>query len=120
MIIEADCITNPGGLRHDNEFARHKLLDLVGDAALAGFRVHGHFYGHRSGHRLNTALLRALMLDPGAWSLHSHDEKTSRTTSDRLAAVLHELGGARIAATSLLHEILGAGNEAPQRVRSSE
>ena len=57
---------NPGGLRMENEFASHKLLDAVGDLALAGVRLHGRFAAHRSGHGLNNRLLRALFADAAA------------------------------------------------------
>ncbi len=58
---------NPGGLRHADEFVRHKLLDVVGDLALAGSPIRGRFNGHRSGHALNNRLLRALFADDRAW-----------------------------------------------------
>ena len=47
---------------------RHKLLDAVGDLALAGAADRGRFVGHRSGHALNNRLLRALFADPAAWA----------------------------------------------------
>ena len=60
-------ILNPGGLRYEDEFVRHKLLDAVGDLALAGAPLHGRFIAHRSGHALNNRLLRALFADVSAW-----------------------------------------------------
>jgi UDP-3-O-[3-hydroxymyristoyl] N-acetylglucosamine deacetylase len=54
-------------LRMEHEFARHKLLDAVGDLALAGAPLHGRFVAHRSGHTLNNRLLRALFDDASAW-----------------------------------------------------
>ncbi len=67
IVIKGDSILNEGGLRYANEFARHKLLDAVGDLALAGCLIRGHFEGHCSGHALNNLLLRALFESPSAW-----------------------------------------------------
>jgi UDP-3-O-[3-hydroxymyristoyl] N-acetylglucosamine deacetylase len=58
---------NSDGLRYNDEFVRHKLLDAVGDLALAGAPLRGHFHGYCSGHALNNQLLRALFADPLAW-----------------------------------------------------
>jgi UDP-3-O-[3-hydroxymyristoyl] N-acetylglucosamine deacetylase len=52
-----------------DEFVRHKLLDAVGDLALAGAALSGRFVAHRSGHGLNNKLLRALMADASAWRM---------------------------------------------------
>jgi UDP-3-O-[3-hydroxymyristoyl] N-acetylglucosamine deacetylase len=62
-------ILNAGGLRFDDEFVRHKVLDAVGDLYLAGAPILGAFEGVRSGHSLNNRLLRAVMTDPSAWDL---------------------------------------------------
>ena len=71
ILIDRGEVANEEGLRFSDEFVRHKLLDFVGDVALAGHRVRGHFFGSRSGHDLNNALLHALLNDPKAWSLQS-------------------------------------------------
>ncbi len=60
VLIANDKVVNSEGLRYSDEFVRHKFLDAVGDLALAGHYVIGHFKGHRSGHRLNNLLLRNL------------------------------------------------------------
>ncbi|MDP6708627.1 MAG: UDP-3-O-acyl-N-acetylglucosamine deacetylase [Alphaproteobacteria bacterium] len=60
-------ILNPGGLRYEDEFVRHKVLDSIGDLYLAGAPLLAHFQGKRSGHALNNMLLRALFADPEAW-----------------------------------------------------
>jgi UDP-3-O-[3-hydroxymyristoyl] N-acetylglucosamine deacetylase len=67
IVVDGANILNPGGLRMANEFASHKLLDAVGDLALAGGRLHGRFVAHRTGHDLNNRLLRALFADAAAW-----------------------------------------------------
>jgi len=67
VVVDAARVLNPGGLRMQDEFARHKLLDAVGDLALAGAPLSGRFIAHRSGHALNNRLLRALFADRSAW-----------------------------------------------------
>ncbi|MSP81518.1 MAG: UDP-3-O-[3-hydroxymyristoyl] N-acetylglucosamine deacetylase [Alphaproteobacteria bacterium] len=67
VVVARDRVLNPGGLRHANEFVRHKILDALGDLYLAGAPLIGRFIGRRSGHGLNNALLRALFADPDAW-----------------------------------------------------
>lgn len=69
IIIKDDGIMNEGGLRYQNEFVRHKLLDAVGDMALAGAPIRGHFIGDCTGHEMNNKLLHTLFADPTAWSL---------------------------------------------------
>ncbi len=73
IVVDGASILNPGGLRMDNEFASHKLLDAVGDLALAGGRLHGRYVAHRTGHDLNNRLLRALFADATAWRMMTAD-----------------------------------------------
>jgi UDP-3-O-[3-hydroxymyristoyl] N-acetylglucosamine deacetylase len=67
VVVDGDRVLNPGGLRMADEFVRHKLLDAVGDLALAGAAIRGRFVAHRGGHALNNALLRALFADAANW-----------------------------------------------------
>ena len=67
VVVDGMTILNPAGLRHTDEFIRHKMLDMVGDLALAGAPLRARFIGSRSGHALNNQLLRALFTDSGAW-----------------------------------------------------
>lgn len=67
IVIKDDRVMNEDGLRYANEFVRHKLLDAIGDMALAGAPIRGHFFGHCSGHAMNNQLLRAMFADPSAW-----------------------------------------------------
>jgi UDP-3-O-[3-hydroxymyristoyl] N-acetylglucosamine deacetylase len=69
VVVDGPLVLNPGGLRRPDEFVRHKLLDVVGDLALAGAQLRGRFTGHRSGHALNNRLLRALFADAANWRL---------------------------------------------------
>lgn len=63
VAVGEDGVINPEGLRFADEFARHKLLDAVGDLALAGYPLAAHYRAHRGGHRLNFAALEALFAD---------------------------------------------------------
>lgn len=70
VVIGADNkILNEDGLRYEDEFVRHKVLDAVGDLYLAGHPIMGRFSGCCSGHAMNNQLLRALFADPTAYSL---------------------------------------------------
>jgi UDP-3-O-[3-hydroxymyristoyl] N-acetylglucosamine deacetylase len=71
VVVDGPRVLNPEGLRMPDEFVRHKLLDAVGDLALAGAPILGRFTGHRSGHAMNNRLLRALFQDESAWRLIS-------------------------------------------------
>ncbi len=68
IVIDGDQVLNEEGLRFQDEFVRHKILDCIGDLYLAGAPIIGHVHGARSGHGLNHALLRALFEDDDAWS----------------------------------------------------
>jgi len=62
-------VLNDDGLRYEDEFVRHKILDAVGDLYLAGAPIIGAFHGVRCGHGLNNLLLRALLADVDAWAM---------------------------------------------------
>ncbi len=69
VVISGDNkVLNEDGLRYDDEFVRHKVLDSVGDLYLAGGLICGAYRGVRAGHRLNNQLLRALFADSRAWT----------------------------------------------------
>jgi UDP-3-O-[3-hydroxymyristoyl] N-acetylglucosamine deacetylase len=68
-------VVNEDGLRYDNEFVRHKILDAIGDLYLFGSAVIGSFYGYKSGHTLNNKLMKKVMADPTAWELVTFDEE---------------------------------------------
>lgn len=67
VVLGESGVLNPGGLRFEDEFARHKLLDCVGDLYLAGAPIQGHVIASRPGHALNLALLQALFAAPQAF-----------------------------------------------------
>ena len=66
MVFDGDRVLSPGGLRHADEPVRHKMLDALGDLALAGAPLLGHYEGIRAGHSLTNTLLRALFATPDA------------------------------------------------------
>jgi UDP-3-O-[3-hydroxymyristoyl] N-acetylglucosamine deacetylase len=69
VVVSGSQVLNAGGLRYTDEFVRHKMLDSLGDLALAGAPILGHFHGSRSSHALNNRLLQALFADQRAWRL---------------------------------------------------
>ncbi|MGE4482340.1 UDP-3-O-acyl-N-acetylglucosamine deacetylase [Acidocella sp.] len=69
VVVDDEKIMNPEGLRYDDEFVRHKLLDVIGDLYLAGAPIHGRFIGNRTGHGLNNQLLRAVFADQANYRL---------------------------------------------------
>ncbi len=73
LAIDGDKVVNAALLRFGNEFVRHKILDALGDLALAGGPIIGRFEGRRSGHALNNALLRALFSDSANFEMVTAD-----------------------------------------------
>lgn len=69
IVVDGDHVVNDDGLRFDDEFVRHKVLDAVGDLALAGAPLIGRYEGTRAGHAMNNRVLRALIADRSAWEL---------------------------------------------------
>ena len=67
VVLDGDTIMNPEGLRADDEFIRHKILDAVGDLMLAGGPIAGAYRANQPGHALNNALVRKLLATPDAW-----------------------------------------------------
>ena len=67
IVIDDYRVLNSEGLRYDDEFAKHKILDAIGDLHIAGRPLLARYVGFRSGHALNNRLLRALLADASAW-----------------------------------------------------
>ncbi|WP_292069261.1 MULTISPECIES: UDP-3-O-acyl-N-acetylglucosamine deacetylase [unclassified Brevundimonas] len=67
VVIDGDDILNPGGLRMEREFVRHKALDAIGDLYVLGAPILGRYEGYKAGHALNNKLVRALLAAPHAW-----------------------------------------------------
>lgn len=68
-------VVNHDGLRYEDEFVRHKILDAVGDLYLLGYSVIGAYTAHKSGHALNNKLVRAVLDDRRAWEIVNFDEE---------------------------------------------
>jgi UDP-3-O-[3-hydroxymyristoyl] N-acetylglucosamine deacetylase len=76
-----------GPLRFDDEFVRHKVLDLIGDLALAGRRIWGRVVAERAGHAMHTALVQRLLQDRSAWELaHRYEERAEPLVEAATAA----------------------------------
>ena len=69
IVVDEFQILNEDGLRYDDEFVKHKILDAIGDLYLLGNSLIGEFDAHKSGHGLNNASLRALIADTDAWEV---------------------------------------------------
>ena len=69
VVVGENNILNKEGLRFDDEFVRHKILDSIGDLYLAGSPIHGYFYGNKSGHFLNIQLLRKLFSEKSNYTI---------------------------------------------------
>lgn len=67
VVIDGDEILNPGGLRMEREFVRHKALDAIGDLYVLGAPLIGRYEGVKAGHAINNKLVRALLAQPDAW-----------------------------------------------------
>lgn len=74
-------VLNEDGLRYENEFVKHKILDAVGDLYLLGSSLLGAFNGHKSGHALNNKLLRQLLADKEAWEFVTFEDKSTSPIS---------------------------------------
>lgn len=77
VVVDGETVLSPGGLRHSDEAVRHKMLDALGDLALAGAPIIGAYTGNRAGHALTNDLLRELMRVPGAFRMIVCDEAMS-------------------------------------------
>ena len=74
LVLDDYRVVNEDGLRYDNEFVKHKILDAVGDLYLLGHSLIGAFSGYKSGHALNNRLLRKLVRNQDAWEIVSFDD----------------------------------------------
>ena len=98
IILTTQGVQN-GPLRFADEFVRHKVLDLIGDLALAGRRIQGRVVAERAGHAMHTALVQRLMRDRSAWELaHVYDEAPQSAEPDPAA-----VGAGALAETLAAH-----------------
>ncbi|NCU20589.1 UDP-3-O-acyl-N-acetylglucosamine deacetylase [Candidatus Falkowbacteria bacterium] len=106
VVVEGDRVLSPGGLRHADEAVRHKMLDAMGDLALAGAPILGRYRGRRAGHALTNRLLRALFADRSAWRWE-----------DLTPSGLHALPGAGLGKTQRPGTAPRASGRAPVAAR---
>ena len=74
IVVDDFRVLNEDGLRYQDEFVRHKILDAIGDLYLLGHSLIGAFSGYKSGHELNNRLLKALIAQPEAWEEVTFDD----------------------------------------------
>jgi len=74
VIVDDYRILNDDGLRYEDEFVKHKVLDAIGDLYLLGRSLIGAFSGHKSGHALNNRLLGALLADETSWEMVTFED----------------------------------------------
>jgi len=79
IVIDDFRVLNDDGLRYNDEFVRHKILDFIGDLAIIGAPVIGHFSIERSGHSLNQALLKKLVANKGHWKRVTLEKQEKRS-----------------------------------------
>jgi len=74
IVVDDFRVLNEDGLRYEDEFVKHKILDAIGDLYLLGHSLIGEFHGHKSGHELNNKLLRELLIQEDAWEEVTFEE----------------------------------------------
>lgn len=79
IVVDDYRILNEDGLRYEDEFVKHKVLDAIGDLYLLGKSLIGEFKGHKSGHGLNNKLLRELIRNPDAWEVVTFEGEKERS-----------------------------------------
>ncbi|OOZ18622.1 UDP-3-O-[3-hydroxymyristoyl] N-acetylglucosamine deacetylase [Solemya velum gill symbiont] len=81
VVVDEYRVINEDGLRYDDEFVKHKILDAIGDLYLLGHSLIGHFNGYKSGHALNNKLLRELLVQQDAWEEVTFNEEANAPIS---------------------------------------
>jgi len=81
IVVDDYRILNEDGLRYEDEFVKHKMLDAIGDLYLLGYSLIGEFVGHKSGHALNNQLLRQLLKQEDAWEIVTFDDASTAPIS---------------------------------------
>ena len=69
IVVDDGKVLNPEGLRFNDEFVRHKILDSIGDLYLSRYRIQGGYIGYKAGHKINNQALRAMFDNPKGWEL---------------------------------------------------
>jgi UDP-3-O-[3-hydroxymyristoyl] N-acetylglucosamine deacetylase len=81
VVLDDYRVLNEDGLRYEDEFVKHKVLDAIGDLYLLGHGLIGAFSGYKSGHELNNLLLRELLAQPSAWEEVTFDDSEAMPVS---------------------------------------
>jgi len=81
VVLDDQKVLNKEGLRCDDEFVKHKILDAIGDLSLLGMPIIGHFIAYKSGHKLNNLLLKELMAHKECWKIVNHVDRNSEDNS---------------------------------------
>ena len=79
IVVDEYRVLNEDGLRYEDEFVKHKILDAIGDLYLLGHSLIGAFSGFRSGHALNNKLIKALIADESAWEEVTFEDKEAKS-----------------------------------------
>lgn len=98
LVFADDRVLNPEGQRYSNECVRHKILDAIGDLALAGLPIQGLYRSVRGGHKLNHAVLSALMADRSAWRVAEAEPVVARRRARGHAEVVGGMLGGLVPA----------------------
>ncbi|GAA4350240.1 UDP-3-O-acyl-N-acetylglucosamine deacetylase [Kangiella taiwanensis] len=88
IVMDDYRVLNEDGLRYDDEFVKHKILDAIGDLFLLGHSLIGSFTGYKSGHALNNQLIRTLMADESTWELATYEDAKTAPISYIMNPVL--------------------------------
>ena len=81
IVVDEYRILNQDGLRYDDEFVKHKVLDAVGDLYLLGYSLIGEYKAYKSGHALNNLSLRTLIAQPDAWEMVTFEDEATAPIS---------------------------------------
>ncbi|MCB1677159.1 MAG: UDP-3-O-acyl-N-acetylglucosamine deacetylase [Halioglobus sp.] len=87
IVVDEHRILNEDGLRYEDEFVKHKVLDAIGDLYLAGHCIIGEYRAYKSGHALNTRSVRTLLAQPDAWELVTFERAADAPVSFALGAL---------------------------------
>lgn len=81
IVVDDDKVLNEDGLRYEDEFVKHKILDAIGDLYLLGKSLIGEFRGYKTGHALNNLLLRTLLAQKDAWEVVTFEDRDAAPIS---------------------------------------
>ena len=106
IVVDDYRILNEGGLRYDDEFVKHKMLDAIGDLYLAGHQLLAEYEGVKSGHALNNRLVRALFEQPECWEWATFEDPAESPSIGRYQQIFSSGNPFGSAKRSVLMELL--------------